>query len=176
VNTERESARSLLLRSNGPGWWIVGVVAVAVGVVAVAWLGIRATGAEASDIIVYKTPTCGCCNNWIEHLRDNGFAVDVVNVSETQTTRERFGVPYRMGSCHTAVVGEYWVEGHVPADLIKRLLDQSPGDIRGISVPGMPVGSPGMEGPNPVVYDVLAYGTDGRISVYATRHGRESPE
>jgi len=127
--------------------------------------------AEDTDIVVYKTPTCGCCSKWIAHLRDSGLEVSVVNVPNTQLVQSRVGVPRRLGSCHTAVVGDYWVEGHVPADLIQGLMAEKPEDIRGIVVPGMPAGSPGMEGPNPVKYDVLAYGSDGNTTVYATRQG-----
>jgi hypothetical protein len=141
--------------------------------VAAAWFGIRATSAESPQIVVYKTPTCGCCGKWVTHLRDSGFDVNVLDVSSTQPAREKLGVPRRLGSCHTAQVGNYWVEGHVPADLIQRLLTEQPDSIRGITVPGMPIGSPGMEGPNPVRYDVLAYGSDGKTTVYATRQGHE---
>lgn len=134
------------------------------------------TSAKDADIVVYKTPTCSCCNNWIGHLRDSGLEVSVVNVSNTQTIQSHEGVPRELGSCHTAVVGDYWVEGHVPADLIKRIMVEKPDDIRGIAVPGMVIGSPGMEGPNPGRYEVLAYHIDGNTSVYATREGRSSPE
>ena len=127
--------------------------------------------AEDADIVVYKTATCGCCSQWIEHLRHSGLGVSVVNVPDTQAVRSRVGVPRRLGSCHTAVIGDYWVEGHVPADLIQRLMTEKPKDIRGIAAPGMPAGSPGMEGPNPVRYDVLAYGSDGNTTIYATRQG-----
>lgn len=147
-------------------------VIIAVAVV----FGIRTTGAENASVVVYKSEFCGCCNDWITHLRDAGFDVSVVNVASTMAKREEVGVPHRLGSCHTAVVGEYWVEGHVPADLIRRLLTERPEGVRGIAVPGMPVGSPGMEGPNPVTYDIVAYGSDGQVSVYATREGRRSPQ
>ena len=128
--------------------------------------------AEDTDIVVYKTPACGCCSNWIAHLRDSGLEVSVVNVPNTQPVQSRVGVPRRLGSCHTAVIGDYWVEGHVPADLIQRLMAEKPEDIRGIAAPGMPPGSPGMEGPNAVRYDVLAYGSDGNTTVYASRQGQ----
>lgn len=134
------------------------------------------TSAKNADIIVYKTPTCSCCKNWIAHLRDSGLEVSVVNVSHTQTIQSHEGVPRELGSCHTAVVGDYWVEGHVPADLIERIMVEKPDDIRGIAVPGMVIGSPGMVGPNPGRYDVLAYRSDGNTTVYATREGRSSPE
>lgn len=84
-------------------------------------------------------------------------------------------MPQELSSCHTATVGDYWVEGHVPADLIKRLVSGQPPDIRGVAVPGMPIGSPGMEGPNPVEYEVLAYDKDGQTHVYAARQGQQQP-
>ncbi len=134
------------------------------------------SGAENADIVVYKTEFCGCCLGWVDHLRENGLEVGVVNVATTAATRERLGVPHALGSCHTAKVGDYWVEGHVPADLVQRLMTEKPGDIRGIAAPGMPMGSPGMEGPNPVEYDVIAYRADGSTSTYATRQGKSAAE
>ena len=133
-------------------------------------------GEDAAEIVVYKTPTCGCCTNWVGHLRRNGLNAKVVNMPSTEPIHERLGVPHELGSCHTAKVGDYWVEGHVPADLVQRLITEKPGDIRGIAVPGMPMGSPGMEGPNPVEYKVIAYSTDGSKSVYATRQGQSTPQ
>ncbi len=176
MNDKPESNRSLTTRSNGPRRWIAAIATVAIVAAAGAWFSVPTTGAESADIVVYKTPSCGCCNNWVAHLRDNGFKVSVVNVANTRPARERVGVPHRLGSCHTGVIGDYWVEGHVPADLIQRLMTEKPDDIQGIAVPGMPMGSPGMEGPNPVGYKVLAYGTDGQLSVYATRAGKSSPD
>ena len=129
------------------------------------------THARNADIVVYKTPTCSCCRKWVAYLRDAALNVGVVNISNTQAVRTRVGVPRNLASCHTAVVGNYWVEGHVPVDLIQRLIADKPDEIRGIAVPGMPIGPPGMEGPNPALYDVLAYRNDGNITVYATRQG-----
>ena len=134
------------------------------------------TLAKNADIVVYKTSTCRCCRNWVSHLRDAGLEVSVINVRNTQAVQARVGVPRKLGSCHTAVVGDYWVEGHVPADLIQRLTTERPDNIRGIAVPGMPIGPPGMEGPNPATYDVLAYDTEGNTTVYASRQGRSLPE
>lgn len=141
----------------------------------------RTTGHDAgssdvqpAEVVVYKTASCGCCLDWVSHLERSELRVEVVNVSNTAPAREREGVPHRLGSCHTAVVGDYWVEGHVPADLVRRLMQEQPENIEGIAVPGMPMGSPGMEGPNPVTYDVIAYHSDGSTSVYATRQGSET--
>jgi hypothetical protein len=175
MNEKPESKQSSTIRSDRSRRWIVVVAGVAVVAAAAAWVGIRATVAETANIVVYKTPACGCCGDWVTHMRAHGFEVSVVNVSSTQAAHERLGVPRRLGSCHTAQIGNYWVEGHVPADLVQRLVTEQPGDIRGIAVPGMPAGSPGMEGPNPVTYDVLAYRSDGRVTRYARRDGKRSP-
>jgi hypothetical protein len=126
---------------------------------------------SAGEIHVYKSPTCGCCNDWIEHLEANGFKVTATNVPDSRLYRARFGMPAKLGSCHTGVVAGYVVEGHVPAREIKRLLRERPKAL-GLSVPGMPVGSPGMDGPeyrgqvDP--YDVLLVQADGRATVYAS--------
>lgn len=143
-------------------------------IVAAIWIRSPVTNAGEATIVVYKTPTCGCCIKWIEHLRDSGFDVSAVEVPSTIPVHERFGVPRQLGSCHTAVIGDYWVEGHVPADLVQKLLTEKPDGIAGIAVPGMPMGSPGMEGPNPVAYQVLAYDKDGKVTLYATRQGQAS--
>ena len=159
-----------------PAVWLGTLGAVLFAVLAGAiWLGQPDEAVADADIVVYKTPSCGCCSLWVDHLRDNGFSVAVKNVRSTRPTQMKYGVPSQMGSCHTAVVGDYWVEGHVPADLIRQLMTDRPADIQGIAVPGMPIGSPGMEGPNPQTYDVVALQTDGQTRVYATRKGREKP-
>jgi len=120
---------------------------------------------------VYKSPTCGCCKDWIKHLEANGFAVKATDVTDAREWRARFGMPNKYGSCHTAVVGGYVVEGHVPAREIKRLLREKP-DALGIAVPGMPIGSPGMDGPEykglKDMYDVLLVDGNGSARVYAS--------
>lgn len=153
----------------------VAIAAIAV-IVGTVLLPTEKSGEDATEIVVYKTPTCGCCTNWVGHLRGNGLDAEVINVPSTGPIHERLGVPHELGSCHTAKVGDYWVEGHVPADLVQRLMTEKPSDIRGIAVPGMPMGSPGMEGPNPVEYDIISYGADGSTSVYATRQGHTTPQ
>ena len=122
----------------------------------------------AADLVVYKSPTCGCCGKWVKHMEDAGFSVDVENLRDLAPIKRELGVPGRMQSCHTAKVGDYTVEGHVPADLVKRMLDEKP-DIKGLAVPGMPMGSPGMEGPRKDSYDIMAIGKDGRVQVFARR-------
>lgn len=129
---------------------------------------------EEADVVVYEKLTCNCCHLWVDHLRANGLKVRVVSVKNTQFFQNRLGVPEELSACHTAQVGEYWVEGHVPADLVLKLLREKPGNIRGLAVPGMPVGSPGMEGPNPVSYSVISVDAAGKTSIYAVREGQAS--
>ncbi len=124
-------------------------------------------------IEVYKTPTCGCCTDWLEHLRANGFEVNAHNVQDTAPYRAKFGVPAAFGSCHTGMVGGYALEGHVPASEIKRMLAEKP-KARGLAVPGMPMGSPGMEVQGEVAdaYDVLLFQADGKYKVYRHYTGK----
>lgn len=117
---------------------------------------------------VFKSPTCGCCGKWVEHLRSNGFKVNARDVTDVNAERKRLGMPDRYSSCHTASVGGYLVEGHVPATDIQRLLKEKPKAV-GIAVPAMPPGSPGMESPKPVSYETLLVQKDGSNQVFA-RH------
>ena len=126
--------------------------------------GMQLRAAEP-QVTVYKTRTCGCCGKWVEHLKANGFAPNVVDVPSTAEYRQRYGVPEQLASCHTATVGGYTVEGHVPAADIHRLLQKKP-KAKGLTVPGMPMGSPGMEGSRRDAYSVLLIGADGRTSVF----------
>jgi hypothetical protein len=143
--------------------------ALAIGI-AMAAAGIAA--APGPRVVVHKNETCGCCNLWVKHLEAAGFTVETNDVSNMGPIKERVGVPYGMGSCHTAEVEGYFVEGHVPAADIKKLLKEKPA-AKGLTVPGMPSGSPGMEVPSGKVdaYDVLLVAKDGTTSVFA-RHGR----
>ncbi len=124
--------------------------------------------AFAAEVTVYKSPTCGCCKEWVKHLQANGFAVIAKDVPDVAPYKQANGVPPTLGSCHTARVNGYTIEGHVPAADIQRLLKERP-KVRGLAVPGMPVGSPGMEGTHKERYDVLTFDRNGRTSVYA-RH------
>lgn len=130
-----------------------------------------ATGEAASgpEMVVYRSPTCGCCTAWVEHMRDAGFRVRVEDRSNLAPVKAEMGVPHDLSSCHTARVDGYVVEGHVPAEDVRRLLAERP-DVRGLAVPGMPVGSPGMEGPRPEPYAVVAFDGEGGREVFA-RHG-----
>lgn len=121
--------------------------------------------AAAPVIEVFRSESCGCCGAWVEHLKANGFATRVVNVENPSDYRQRSGIPDKLGSCHTGMVGGYAIEGHVPASDIKRLLAQKP-KARGLAVPAMPLGSPGMEGPRKDPYDVLLVQTDGHTRVF----------
>jgi hypothetical protein len=120
------------------------------------------------DAKVYLSPTCGCCSKWTDHLKDAGFTVTREVTAELESVPARQKVPAKVRSCHTAVVGKYLVEGHVPADVVKQMLKDAP-DIAGIAVPGMPTGSPGMEGPNPRSYSIVAFKADGSTYEYARR-------
>jgi hypothetical protein len=116
---------------------------------------------------VFKTPTCGCCGKWVEHLRAGGFSVETTDLPSLAAVKRENAVPAELASCHTALVEGYVVEGHVPAEDVVRLLKERPA-IAGIAVPKMPIGSPGMEGPNPEAYDVISFDAGGRVGVYAT--------
>jgi len=122
----------------------------------------------SQQVVVYKTPTCGCCKAWVDHLRANGFDVVERDSADLAPVKAAHGVPGALESCHTAVVDGYVIEGHVPADLVAKLLAERP-EVAGLAVPGMPAGSPGMEGPYKEAYDVLAFQKDGRTTVYARR-------
>lgn len=127
--------------------------------------GLRVSAAGTS-VQVYKTPTCGCCGNWVQHLRDHGFQVTVQEVPDTASYRRKFGVPESLASCHTAVLAGYALEGHVPAAEIQRLLKEKP-NAKGLAVPGMPAGSPGMEmGTTQQAYSVMLFDAEGASTVY----------
>ena len=135
-------------------------------------LVLAAGPAAAGAMTVYKTASCGCCKDWVEHVRAAGFEVEARDVSRAQLIehKKRLGVDPRMASCHTAVIDGYVVEGHVPAADIGRMLEESP-EIAGIGVPGMPVGSPGMEvGDRTEPYTVIAFDGRGGFRAFA-RHG-----
>lgn len=124
----------------------------------------RASAATASRVTVYKNPSCGCCGGWVEHMKINGFDVRVFEVADVAPYRQRLGVPEALGSCHTAEVGGYAIEGHVPAADVRRLLREHP-KARGLAVPAMVPGSPGMSGA-PVAYATLIFDVGGQYKVF----------
>jgi hypothetical protein len=137
-------------------------------------LAIRASDSLSQPlptVKVTKDPNCGCCSSWVDHLRASGFTADVVESAEVNRLKARLGIPRDLASCHTAEVTGYVIEGHVPADAIKRLLTERP-SAKGLAVPGMPVGSPGMEveGAVPDTYEVVLFG-DGKRTTFARYHG-----
>lgn len=156
----RPASRRLFLRSS-------------LSLLAMTAFGVPQVGMAAiqlETVTVWKTPTCGCCKDWVIHLRKEGFNVVANDVPDTAPIRQKLGLPAKFGSCHTAQVGGYVIEGHVPASEVKRLLREKPAAI-GLAVPGMPVGSPGMEMKGDMVgvrdaYDVVLVTRDGSSRVY----------
>lgn len=128
------------------------------------WLSVGplvlASGVRAEPLppmVVFRNPTCGCCHKWVDHLIANGFSVTVNDAPLMKAIKARLGVPPELASCHTGEIGGYVIEGHVPAVAIKRLLAEKP-SARGLAVPGMPIGSPGMEDGEPEIYEVTLFG------------------
>ncbi|MBI3777624.1 MAG: DUF411 domain-containing protein [Gammaproteobacteria bacterium] len=124
--------------------------------------------AVAADVTVYKDARCGCCAKWVEHLNRDGFHVTTHNVASVDKIKFTHGVPAQLASCHTAIVDGYVVEGHVPADVLQRLLRERP-RVKGIAVPGMPAGAPGMEGPRAQRYDIVSFDAQGKTARYESR-------
>lgn len=147
---------------------------LSIAALAIAALGIGIAAqpkpmSSRTPMVVYKTPTCGCCTLWVEHMRQNGFQPEVhdVSASEVRAVSKAAGLKDDGTSCHTAKVGSYIVEGHVPASDVQRMLKEKPA-IAGIAAPGMPMGSPGMEqGGAKEPYDVVAFTKDGKTTVFA---------
>jgi hypothetical protein len=123
-------------------------------------------GKAEPTVIVYKSPTCGCCTKWVEHMRASGFKVETHDLRDVSPVKAEYGVTRDLASCHTAIVDGYVIEGHVPAKYVRRLLEERPA-LKGLSVPGMVTGSPGMEGRYVEAYDMVAFDEAGRTSVYA---------
>ncbi|MGE5668639.1 MAG: DUF411 domain-containing protein [Betaproteobacteria bacterium] len=129
--------------------------------VATTFVGKRGVAAAATpDVDVYRSPTCGCCGQWVKHMRANGFTVIVHDVADVDAFRTKIGVPPAYASCHTAIVGGYVVEGHVPAADVRRLLAERPKAL-GLAVPGMPASAPGMDNLGAIPYEVLLIQADG---------------
>jgi len=147
-------------------------------VLGAAGIGIVAREASAQEslpkVMVTKDPSCGCCTGWVDHLKAAGFPVEVLETPEINRVKVRLGVPKDLASCDTAEVGGYVVEGHVPADAIKRLLTEKP-HAQGLAVPGMPVGSPGMEveGVEYDTFDIVLFGPAGQRTFARYRGSRQ---
>ncbi|MFZ5609602.1 MAG: DUF411 domain-containing protein [Pseudomonadota bacterium] len=144
-------------------FWLPAVVVIAAG-----WAFLRPQQeAQAQEVIVHKSPSCGCCGKWVEHMRAAGFTVVVEDTDDLARVKSLFNVPDNLQSCHTAEIGGYVVEGHVPADAIQRLLQERP-DVKGLAVAGMPLGSPGMDqGGYKQPFNAIAWDEAGTQSAYA---------
>ena len=130
-------------------------------------LAVSSTSGAEPTLVVYKTPTCGCCKGWVESMQKSGFKVEVHDLPDLASIKHAAGVPDSLQACHTARIGGYVVEGHVPPADIRRLLAERP-DVAGIATPGMPMGSPGMEGAYSDHYDVITFGGNARSTVFAS--------
>jgi hypothetical protein len=151
--------------------WLSRTTAAVAGVA----LGARPLlAAPAKTMTVYKTPTCGCCKLWVDHVRNAGWTITAKDLDQEalDLMKNSLGVPSKLWSCHVGTANGYAFEGHVPVDLIDRVIAEKP-KIAGLAVPGMPVGSPGMEVPgrNPDKFDVIAWEKGGKTKVFATRNG-----
>jgi len=124
-------------------------------------------------VTVHKDPNCGCCSGWVQHLEKAGFTVKTIDTTQLDAVKTRLGVPDELAACHTAEVAGYVIEGHVPALALKRFLGEKP-NAKGLAVPGMPVGSPGMEGGTPEPYDVILFGPAGRRTYMRFVGGRQA--
>ena len=145
----------------------------AVAVTGAGLLATRVLGAlpPATRLTVYKDPQCGCCKAWNTAMAKAGFAIDVRDTADLSSVKTSLGVPESLSSCHTGVAGGYLFEGHVPPDLVQKVLRERPALV-GLFVPGMPAGAPGMEGPSPENFQIIAVSRDGRQYVYASRAGK----
>lgn len=149
-------------------WKTLVVSGAAALIAATTVVAVTTRDVEAVAVTVYKSPTCGCCGNWVDHLEANGYEVTTVETEDLSPVKAEHGVRPEYASCHTALVEGYVIEGHVPADVIDRLLRERP-DVAGLTVPGMPMGSPGMEGPRRDPYNVLTFDAAGNTTIYERR-------
>ncbi len=149
--------------------FVIAGAVLLLGLVGYLAIGVPSDASASTKMIVYKSPTCGCCNAWIDHMKEAGYDVEVQDMPNVMPVKDREGVLPSLRSCHTATIAGYVVEGHVPAEQISRMLAEQP-SIRGIAVPGMPIGSPGMEQGDPSDYQdyqVVAFNNEGEMTVYA---------
>ena len=128
----------------------------------------------AMHVMMHKNPSCGCCDIWADHMRSFGFTVDTKADPDIFEFKARYNMPRALMSCHTAIIDGYFVEGHVPAQDILRLLREKPESVSGIAVPGMPLGSPGMEHPSPQAFNTVALLTDGSAYVFQAHAAGEN--
>jgi hypothetical protein len=148
----------------------IAIAALAILLGAVGALTAQQQATAKPTVTVYKSSTCGCCANWVTHMENNGFAVKAINVDDVDAVKRTYGVPPALGSCHTALVNGFVVEGHVPADAVHRMLREKPKGLAGIAVPGMPVGSPGMEvGDRKDPYNIMSFEKSGQTAVFERR-------
>lgn len=147
---------------------MMGLASVVVATVLVAWRAAPATD-QLPVVRVVKSASCGCCQLWVDYMKAQGFTVEVENRDEFTALKRANGVTRDLQSCHTAFAGDLVIEGHVPADLIKKVLAAKTPGVKGIAVPGMPIGSPGMEGPTKDRYMVYTFDAQGRKTAYAQR-------
>ena len=147
-------------------WKGIAAGAVVILIAGTAFVSLPTKDAGALEVTVYKNPTCGCCSKWIAHLEANGFKVDAHDIADLTQVKLEHGIRRELTSCHTALVDGYVIEGHVPVEDIQRLLQERP-DVVGLAVPGMPMGSPGMEGPTSEPYNVLTFDPNGNTTVFA---------
>lgn len=167
MSKQSRAARGAPRRTRKP----LAAAAVALAAAAGGWAVLPATVAEAAPVAVtvYKSPTCGCCGKWIEHMEENGFVVTAIDTDRVNQIKDREGVPALLSSCHTSLVDGYAVEGHVPADVVRKLLAERP-EVDGLGVRGMPAGSPGMEqGGKKEPYAVFSFDDHGRTAVFARK-------
>ena len=134
---------------------------------AVAYAQTKAAPAKP-HLKVFESPTCGCCGKWVEYMKANGFTATVTDTPDVSPVKIQNGLPPKLSSCHTTLVGGYVIEGHVPVSDVRRLLKEKPAGIAGLAAPGMPAGSPGMDVPNSPPYDIIAFDKKGSTRVYST--------
>lgn len=150
---------------------VVMVALMALGAVVAVVVQLAAQRQTLPTIEVYKSPTCGCCSKWVDHLKTAGFTVRTTDSDAVEALKDKHGIPANVRSCHTALAGGYVIEGHVPVADVQRLLKEKPA-IAGIGVPGMPIGSPGMEvaGTKAQPYDVIGFSKNGATRIFASHN------
>jgi hypothetical protein len=126
------------------------------------------TAAAKPHMLVYKSPTCGCCAKWVDYMQAHGFTAAVTNMPDVTPVKVTHKLPPHLASCHTTLIDGYVIEGHVPVEDVRRLLKEKPANVAGLAAPGMPAGSPGMDVPNSPPYDVVAFDKSGATRVFAT--------